>query len=64
MTIGHNVTHKKEVDEIMSAAACAGATIIKVAQDTFYGGYAGYFRDPNGHLWEIVWNPQRLPADT
>ena len=63
MTIGHNVTHKDEVDEIMDAAACAGAAIIKAAQDTFYGGYAGYFRDPDGHLWEIVWNPHRLPAD-
>ena len=64
MTIGHNVTHKEEVDEIMNSAASAGAAIVKAAQDTFYGGYAGYFRDPNGHLWEIVWNPQRLPADT
>ena len=64
MTIGHNVAHKEEVDEIMNAAARAGATIIKAAQDTFYGGYAGYFRDPDGHVWEIVWNPGRLPADT
>ena len=62
-TIGHNVTRKEEVDEIMAAVQRAGADIIKMAQDTFYGGYAGYFRDPNGHLWEIVWNPQMLPAD-
>src|SRR3546814_7839401 len=53
-TIGHNVLHRKEVDETMDAAQRAGAEIIKAPQDTFYGGYAGYFRDINGHLWEIV----------
>lgn len=62
-TIGHNVTRKGEVDEVMDAVERAGAEIIKPAQDTFYGGYAGYFRDPNGHLWEIVWNPHLLPTD-
>ena len=41
----------------------AGAVIVKAAQDTFWGGYAGYFQDPDRHLWEIVWNPQSLPAD-
>jgi catechol 2,3-dioxygenase-like lactoylglutathione lyase family enzyme len=61
-TIGHNVTRKEEVIEIMHAVKRAGAEIIKAAQDTFYGGYAGYFRDPNGHLWEVVWNPQMLPS--
>ena len=44
-------------------AAQAGAEVIKRAQDTFYGGYAGYFRDPDGHLWEIVWNPDLLPLE-
>ena len=39
-------------------AEAAGATIVKPAVDTFYGGYAGYFQDPDGHLWEVVWNPQ------
>lgn len=63
-TIGHNVLYQKEVDETMDAAQRAGAEIIKAPQDTFYGGYAGYFRDINGHLWEIVWNPQMLPADS
>lgn len=62
-TIGHNVALKQEVDEIMDAVKRAGADIIKAAQDTFYGGYAGYFRDPNGHLWEVVWNPHLLPSD-
>jgi len=63
LTIGHNVMRKEDVDEVMEAAKRAGAEIIKAAQDTFWGGYAGYFRDPNGHVWEIVWNPQMLPAD-
>ena len=57
MTIGHNVFSPLEVDQVMAQAARAGAQIIKPAQATFYGGYAGYFQDPNGHLWEVVWNP-------
>lgn len=63
MTIGHNVTRREDVDVVMTAAARAGADIVKAAQQTFWGGYAGYFRDPDGHLWEIVWNPQMLPAE-
>jgi catechol 2,3-dioxygenase-like lactoylglutathione lyase family enzyme len=62
-TIGHNVRRKEDVDEVMEQARAAGATIVKAAQDTFYGGYAGYFQDPDGHLWEIVWNPDLLPPD-
>lgn len=60
-TLGHNVRSKAEVDAVMRDAARAGATVVKPAQDTFWGGYAGYFQDPDGHLWEIVWNPQLLP---
>ena len=56
MTLGHNVFSPLEVDQVMAQAARAGAQIIKPAQATFYGGYAGYFQDPNGHLWEVVWN--------
>ena len=56
-TIGHNVNSREEVDLIMKQAENAGAKIIKLAQDTFYGGYSGYFQDPDGHLWEVVWNP-------
>jgi catechol 2,3-dioxygenase-like lactoylglutathione lyase family enzyme len=56
-TLGHNVASKAEVDEVMAQAQSAGATITKCAQNTFWGGYAGYFQDPDGHLWEIVWNP-------
>jgi len=62
-TIGHNVMRREEVDQILASAERAGAKVVKIAQDTFYGGYAGYFRDPDGHLWEIVWNPYLLPAD-
>ena len=57
-SIGHNVSSKTEVNQVMEQAKNAGATIVKSAQDTFWGGYAGYFQDPNGHLWEIAWNPQ------
>lgn len=56
-TLGHNVNSKAEVDSVMQQANQAGATIIKEAHDTFWGGYTGYFQDPDGHLWEIVWNP-------
>lgn len=56
-TIGHNVGSKEEVDAVMEQAEKAGAKIVKPAQKTFWGGYAGYFQDPDGHLWEIAWNP-------
>jgi uncharacterized protein len=62
-TLGHNVARRDEVDAVMKEAARAGAEIIKPAHDTFYGGYAGYFRDPDGHTWEVVWNPANIPAD-
>lgn len=58
MTLGHNVTSRTEVDAVMEKAKKAGAVIIKAAHDTFWGGYSGYFQDPDGHLWEVVWNPQ------
>lgn len=58
LSIGHNVDSKQEVDRVMQQAQAAGAAIIKPTQDTFYGGYAGYFADPDGHLWEVVWNPE------
>jgi catechol 2,3-dioxygenase-like lactoylglutathione lyase family enzyme len=56
-TLGHNVDSKDEVDAVMEQAKQAGATIVKEANDTFWGGYSGYFQDPDKHLWEIVWNP-------
>jgi len=57
LTLGHNLASRNDVDAVMEQARKAGATIVKQAQDTFWGGYAGYFKDPDGHLWEIVWNP-------
>ncbi|GCA50198.1 glyoxalase-like domain protein [Sinorhizobium sp. KGO-5] len=62
-SIGHNVSRRSEVDEIMEEAAGAGARIVKPAEKTFYGGYAGYFTDPDEHLWEVVWNPANLPPE-
>ncbi len=55
--LAHNVTSAGEVDELLRQAERAGATIVKAAQPTFYGGYAGYFQDPDGHLWEVAFNP-------
>lgn len=62
-TIGHNVSSKKEVDAVMEQAKKAGATIVKPARDTFWGGYSGYFQDPDRHLWEVAWNPQWVLED-
>jgi catechol 2,3-dioxygenase-like lactoylglutathione lyase family enzyme len=56
-SLGHNVSSKDEVDAVMDQAHKSGAVIVKPAQDTFWGGYAGYFQDPDQHLWEIAWNP-------
>jgi len=63
LTIGHNVRDREEVDRVMALAAQAGGVIVKAAGPTFWGGYAGYFQDPDGHLWEVVWNPQWLPEE-
>jgi catechol 2,3-dioxygenase-like lactoylglutathione lyase family enzyme len=62
-TIGHNVNSKQEVDAVMERATRAGAKITKPAGETFWGGYAGYFQDPDGHLWEIAWNPRMALPD-
>jgi catechol 2,3-dioxygenase-like lactoylglutathione lyase family enzyme len=62
-SLGHNVASREEVDAVMAQAQDAGAVIVKPARDTFWGGYAGYFQDPDGHLWEVVWNPHLLPTD-
>jgi uncharacterized protein len=56
-TIGHNVASREEVDAVMREAAEAGARIVDTARDRAWGGYSGHFQDPDGHLWEIVWNP-------
>ncbi|HEY6281823.1 MAG TPA: VOC family protein [Burkholderiales bacterium] len=56
-SLAHNVASQQEVDAIMQQAERAGARIVKPAQRTFYGGYAGYFQDPDGHVWEVAFNP-------
>lgn len=63
LTLGHNVRTRQEVDAIIQRALDAGARLVKPAEATFYGGYAGYFQDPDGHVWEVAWNPQILPPD-
>ena len=57
VSLGHNVRTREEVDAIVAQVQAAGGRIVKPAADTFYGGYAAYFHDLDGHLWEIVWNP-------
>lgn len=57
LTIGHNVGSREEVDRIMEQAEKAGAVITDPAHTAFWGGYSGHFMDPDGHLWEVVWNP-------
>jgi len=63
LSIGHNVSSKKEVDTVMAQAKKAGAKILKPSGETFWGGYAGYFLDPDGHFWEIAWNPEWRAPD-
>ena len=62
-TLGHNVSSKEEVDAVMEQSRLAGAVIVKPAQDTFWGGYSGYFQDLDGHTWEVAWNPQWAERD-
>lgn len=62
-SIGYNTRSEAEVDSIMAQAKKAGAKICRPAQKTFWGGYSGYFQDPNGHLWEIAFNPNMIPKD-
>ncbi|MGH8002852.1 MAG: VOC family protein [Brasilonema sp.] len=56
-TLAYNTKSKEEVDEILKLAESVGATIVKQAENVFWGGYSGYFTDPDGYLWEVAWNP-------
>ncbi len=62
-SIAYNTKDEAEVDSVLELAKRAGAKITKPAQKAFWGGYHGYFEDPDGHLWEILWSPQLLPKD-
>jgi hypothetical protein len=56
--LAHNVGSKAEVDAVLAEAKAAGATFPRPAADRVWGGYTGYFQDPDGHLWEVAWNPE------
>jgi catechol 2,3-dioxygenase-like lactoylglutathione lyase family enzyme len=62
VTLAHNVRSQEQVDSLLTAAVAAGATLVKPALETDWGGYSGYFSDPDGHLWEVAWNPH-FPID-
>ncbi len=62
VTLAHAVSTKEQVDQALNQAVEAGATLVKPAQDVFWGGYSGYFSDPDGHLWEVAWNPHFWPG--
>jgi len=57
ITLAYNTRSREEVDEVLRQVSNLGARIVKPAQDVFWGGYSGYFADPDGHLWEVAWNP-------
>lgn len=57
IALAHNVRSREEVDAVLAKAGHAGGRILKPGQDTPWGGYAGYFADPDGHMWEVAWNP-------
>lgn len=71
IALAYNVRRKEQVDDVLASAQQVGGQIVRPAEDTFWGGYSGYFADPDGHLWEVAWNPAfalddagnlRLPA--
>jgi catechol 2,3-dioxygenase-like lactoylglutathione lyase family enzyme len=63
VTLAFNTRSRGEVDTVLTEVEAAGAEIVKPAEEAFWGGYSGYFRDPEGHLWEVAWNPG-LPLDS
>jgi uncharacterized protein len=63
ITLAYCTRSREEVDAVLAQAAAAGATILKPAEDAFWGGYSGYFADPDGHPWEVAWNPEWTLAD-
>lgn len=57
VTLAHNTRSKESVDAVLASAVGAGATLVKAAREMAWGGYVGYFADPDGHVWEVAWNP-------
>jgi len=62
VALAHNVREREDVDRVLAEAAAAGARLLKPAEEAFWGGYSGYFADPDGHAWEVAWNPF-MPLD-
>ncbi len=62
ITLAYNTSSETETDEVLAEAVAAGAELIKPAEKVFWGGYSGYFADPDGHLWEVAYNPFTLPS--
>ena len=58
VALAHNVREKEDVDAVLAEAEAAGGRILKRGTDAFWGGYTGYFSDPDGHVWEVAWNPE------
>ncbi len=63
VSLAYNARNRAEVDAVLEEAQAAGAVVCKPAQEAFWGGYAGYFSDPDGFLWEVAWNPSFPIAD-
>lgn len=63
MALAYNTRSREEVDAVLAEAEAAGAKVLKPAQEAFWGGYSGYFADPNGFLWEVAWNPSFTMAE-
>jgi len=63
IALAYNTRSREEVDAVLDEARAAGATIPKPAEEAFWGGYSGYFADPDGHLWEVAWNPDWTMAE-
>jgi len=61
-TIGHLVGSREGVDAVLAEAEAAGAALTEEPRDRLWGIYSGYFRDPDGHLWEVIWNPRQAPV--
>jgi catechol 2,3-dioxygenase-like lactoylglutathione lyase family enzyme len=57
MSLAYNARNREEVDSVLAEVISAGARLLKPAQQAFWGGYSGYFADPDGFLWEVAWNP-------
>ncbi len=60
-TLAYNTASREEVDAVLAHARAAGGVLVKPAKEAFWGGYSGYFADPDGVLWEVAWNPDLIP---